>query len=40
MNMNSTMQLKMKIVAPRAIRHKKEYNYFGFFGGAWYKDKN
>jgi hypothetical protein len=27
-------------VALRAIGQRKVYNFFGFFGGAWYKDKN
>jgi hypothetical protein len=31
MNMNSTKQLKMKIVALRAIGQRKVYNFFGFF---------
>jgi hypothetical protein len=30
---------KMKIAALRAIGQRKVY-FFGFFGGAWYKDKN
>jgi hypothetical protein len=29
----------MKIAALRAIGQQKVYNFFGFFGGAWYKDK-
>jgi hypothetical protein len=39
--MNSTKQLKTKIVAVRDMGHRKVYTYFfGFFGGAWYKEKN
>jgi hypothetical protein len=39
-NMNSTKQLKkQKIVALTAIGQWKVYNFFGFFGGAWCKDK-
>jgi hypothetical protein len=30
---------KMKIVALRVIGQRKVYNFFGFFGGVWYKDK-
>jgi hypothetical protein len=40
MNTNSTKQLKMKIVALKAIGQRSVYNFFGFFGGAWLKDKN
>jgi hypothetical protein len=39
MNMNSTKQLKNEDCALRAIGQRKVYNFFGFFGGAWYKDK-
>jgi hypothetical protein len=30
---------KMKIVALGDIEQWKVYNFFGFFGGAWYKEK-
>jgi hypothetical protein len=40
MNMNTTKQLKTKIVALKAIGQRKEYNFFSFFGGAWYNGKN
>jgi hypothetical protein len=30
----------MKIAALMAIGQWKEYNFFGFLDGAWYKDKN
>jgi hypothetical protein len=39
MNTNSIKQLKNEIVALRAIGQRKVYNFFGFFSGAWYKDK-
>jgi hypothetical protein len=29
----------MKIAALRAIGQRKVYNFFGVFGGAWYKGK-
>jgi hypothetical protein len=29
----------MKITALRAIGQRKVYNFFDFFGGAWYKGK-
>jgi hypothetical protein len=29
----------MKITALRAIGQRKVYNFFDFFGGAWYKEK-
>jgi hypothetical protein len=40
MNTNSTKQLKNDDYDSRAIGQRKEYNFFGFFDGAWYKDKN
>jgi hypothetical protein len=41
MNTNSTKLLKnKKIAVVRAIEQRKVYNFFGIFGGAWYKGKN
>jgi hypothetical protein len=40
MNMNSTRQLTNENCGSKGYRRVEVYNFFGFFGGARYKDKN
>jgi hypothetical protein len=40
MNMNSTRRLTNENCGPKGYKIEESVYFFGFFGGAWYKDKN